>query len=165
MTGVKQNEIIDEYRVYEAQGLSNYFAVMLTPTQWQYEAIEAFHQVMGNRTFSFSDFEGYFGRKEYSGMGGCYYAQRNVVAEHLKQNQEQAGAFVFREVYKGYTPTGVWACRELTRKAFNAEPKTFKTQSEAMHYVDTKLKLGLQYHKNNMRLINEISKQKTLMDF
>jgi hypothetical protein len=165
MADVRQNAVIEEFRVYEAQGLHNYFAVMLTPTQWQYEAIEAFHRVMGERTFTFSDFEGHFGRKEYSEMGGCYYAQRNVIADKLKQQEEQAGAFVFREVYKGYTPTGVWVCRELTRKALDAEPKTFKTRSEAMHYVDSKLRLGAAYHENNMRLINEFAKQKSLMDF
>ena len=36
-----------------------------------------------HKTFTFSDFEGKFGRKEYSDMGGCYYAQRNVVAERV----------------------------------------------------------------------------------
>jgi hypothetical protein len=98
-------------------------------------------------------------------MGGCYYAQRNVIADKLQQKEEQAGAFVFREVYKGYTPTGVWVCRELTREALNTEPKTFKTQSEAMHYVDSKLRLGAAYHKNNMQLVNEFAKQKSLLDF
>lgn len=165
MKDVKQNEIIPEYHVYESQGLHNYFAVMLTPTQWQYEAIEAFHQVLGNRTFTFSDAESYFGRKEYSDMGGCYYAQRAVVAEHLKQQEEQAGAFVFREVYKGYTPTGVWVCRELTKQAMQQEPKTFSSMNDALHYVDTKLKLGVNYHKQNMKLLSEARQQKTLLEF
>jgi len=165
MTDIKQNSIINEYRVYERQGLHNYYAVMLTPTQWQYEAIEAFNQVMGNGTFTFSDHESYFGRKEYSDMGGCYYAQRQVIAEQLKQQQEQAGAFVFREVSKGYTPTGVWVCRELTREAMKHEPKTFKTMSEAQHYIDSKLRLGMQYHQNRMPLLQSQGTQKTLMDF
>ncbi len=165
MTDVRQNEPINEFRVYESQGLHNYYAVLLTPTQWQYEAIEAFNQVMGNGTFTFSDHERYFGRKEYSGMGGCYYAQRQVIAEQLKQQQEQAGAFVFREVTKGYTPTGVWVCRELTREAMKQEPKTFSTMADAMHYVDSKLRLGMHYHKNRMPLLQSQGKQKTLMDF
>jgi hypothetical protein len=165
MHDVRQNEPINEFRVYESSGLHNYYAVMLTPTSWQYEAIEAFNNVLGNQTFTFSDFEGRFGRKEYSEMGGCYYAQRNVIAEHLKQQQEQAGAFVFREVYKGYTPTGVWVCRELTRGALAQEPKIFSKMSEAMHYIDTKLKLGAAYHKNRMRLVNGIGKQKSLLEF
>ncbi len=165
MADVRRNELINEYRVYESNGLNNYFSVLLTPTAWQYEAIEAFMHVMGNKTFAFSDAEGRFGRKEYSDMGGCYYAQRGVVAEHLQERNEQAGAFVFREVSQGYTPTGVWVCRELTRKALQQEPKTFSTLSEAQHYIDSKLKMGLNYHKNNMNIVNELGKQKTLNDF
>ena len=165
MADVRQNEPINEFRVYESAGLHNYFSVLLTPTSWQYEAIEAFNRVMGERTFTFSDFEGHFGRKEYSDMGGCYYAQRNVVAQHLQERQEQAGAFVFREVTKGYTPTGVWVCRELTKRALETEPKTFSTMSEAQHYIDSKLRMGMAYHKNNMKLINDAGKQKTLWEF
>jgi hypothetical protein len=162
---VRQNEVIDEFRVYESNGLHNYYAVMLTPTQWQYEAIEAFNRIMGESTHTFSDHESYFGRKEYSDMGGCYYAQRAVIAEQLRQQQEQAGAFVFREVYKGYTPTGVWVCRELTREAMKQEPKTFKTMSEAQHYIDGKMRLGMKYHKDRMPLLQMQGKQRTLRDF
>jgi hypothetical protein len=165
MEDVRQNEVIDEFRVYESNGLHNYYAVMLTPTQWQYEAIEAFNRIMGESTHTFSDHESYFGRKEYSDMGGCYYAQRAVIAEQLRQQQEQAGAFVFREVYKGYTPTGVWVCRELTREAMKQEPKTFKTMSEAQHYIDGKMRLGMKYHKDRMPLLQMQGKQRTLRDF
>lgn len=165
MQEVRQNEVIDEFRVYESAGLHNYFAVLLTPTAWQYEAIEAFINILDNRTYSFSDAEGRFGRKNYSTMGGCYYAQRNAVAEHLKQNNEQAGAFVFREVYPGYTPTGVWVCRELTREALKQEPVSFKTKKEAMKYVNNKLKLGAKYYKDRMRLINKVGTQKSLLEF
>jgi hypothetical protein len=165
MADVRKNEIIDDYRVYESNGLHNYYAVLLTPTQWQYEAIEAFNRIMGESTHTFSDHESYFGRKEYSDMGGCYYAQRAVVAEHLRQQNEQAGAFVFREVYKGYTPTGVWVCRELTREAMKQEPKTFKTMSEAQNYIDSKMRLGMRYHKDRMPLLQSQGKQKTLWEF
>lgn len=162
---VRENEVIGDYRVYESAGLHNYFAVMLTPTQWQYEAIEAFINVLGKRTFMFSDYEQHFGRQEYSEMGGCYYSQRAMVAEHLQQNNEQAGAFVFREVYEDYVPTGVWVCRELTREALKQEPKTFGTMNEALQYVNSKTRLGVPTLKQNMRLIREIKAQKTLREY
>ncbi|HSU72730.1 MAG TPA: hypothetical protein VLJ21_02685 [Candidatus Binatia bacterium] len=165
MKDVRQNDIIKDYRVYESNGLNNYYAVMLTPSQWQYEAIEAFINLMDQKTFSFSDYESYFGRKQYSEMGGCYYAQRQIVSEHLSQQGEQAGAFVFREVTPGYVPTGVWVCRELTKKALTETPKTFKTRSEALHYIDSKMQLGMKYHQDHMQLINSTVKQKTLVDF
>jgi hypothetical protein len=165
MADVKQNDVIKDFRVYESSGLNNYYAVMLTPSQWQYEAIEAFDQILDNRTVAFSDYESYFGRKKYSDMGGCYYAQRQIVADHLRQQQEQAGAFIFREVTQGYVPTGVWVCRELTKKALETEPVSFKTRSEAMHYIDSKLKLGMKYHADRMTLVNTTVKQKTLGEF
>jgi len=165
MADVRKNDVIDEFRVYESNGLHNYYSVLLTPTQWQYEAIEAFNKILGEGTFAFSDHESHFGRKEYSDMGGCYYAQRAIVAEHLRQQNEQAGAFVFREVTKGYTPTGVWVCRELTREAMKQEPKTFKTMSDAQQYIDSKMRLGMNYHKERMPLLQSQGKQKTLWEF
>ncbi|MEK6808957.1 MAG: hypothetical protein AABY14_04680, partial [Nanoarchaeota archaeon] len=144
---------------------NNYFAILLTPTTWQYEAIESFINVMNNRTYMFSDYEQYFGRKRYSEMGGCYYAQRHAIAEKLSQLQEQAGAYVFREVYEGYVPTGVWICRELTKSALNTEPKIFNEQSSAMEYIDNNLRLGLQPHKENMSLIQSLNTQKRLKDY
>ncbi|MEM4282135.1 MAG: hypothetical protein QXU88_02640 [Candidatus Woesearchaeota archaeon] len=162
---VRELEPINEFRIYESYGMDNYFAVLLTPGKWQYEAIEAFINVIPNKTFTFSDFEGHFGRKVYSEMGGCYYAQRNVVAEHLSKKGEQAGAFVFREVYEGYIPTGVWLCRELTKQALRQDAKTFKTMKEALQYLNTRLKLGIAKHKAEMKLINSTSFQKTLCDF
>lgn len=162
---VRQNDVIGEFRVFESTGLHNYFAVLLTPTSWEYEAIEAFINIIDSKTYSFSDHEGFFGRQEYSDMGGCYYAQRSVIAEYLKQRQEQAGAFVFREVYPGYTPTGVWLCRELTREALRQEPKTFKSMSEAQHYIDSRLKLGLSYHKERMQRLSRAGRQKSLLEF
>lgn len=164
MADVRQNDPIGEYRVYESEGFHNKFAIMLTPNQWQYEAIEVFDNLMGNKTFAFSDFEGHFGRKEYSEMGGCYYAQRQVIANELQKENAQAGAFVFREVTEGYVPTGVWVCRELTKQAMESTPLTFKTRSEAMHYVNSTLKLGVKYHTDRMRLIHS-ARQSSLKDF
>ncbi len=164
LSDVKQNEIIDEFRVYESSGLNNYFAVMLAPTQWQYEAAEAFINILNNRTFMFGDYETYKGRTQYSEMGGCYYTEKAVIAEKLAQNNEQAGAFVFREAYPGYVPTGVWLCRELTKEALNKEPKTFSNIKEATNYVNSKLKLGEKFY-NNMELLKKTKSQKTLLDF
>jgi len=155
MEEVKQNEVIKEYRIYESEGLHNYFAIMLTPTKWQYEAIEAFINILGNKTFMFADYERYEGRKEYSDMGGCYYAQRAVIADLLKAKEEQAGAFVFREVYEGYTPTGVWICRELTRKAMHGEYKSFSTMNDALTYIHNKTLLGIGALSRNMPLLQQ----------
>ena len=165
LTEVRQSELIDEFRVYERGGLQNRFVVLLTPTPWRYEAVEAFINVLGRRTFFFSDFEGLAGRKHYSEMGGCYYAQRAAVADFLRQRDEQAGAFVFREIYEGYTPMGVWLCRELTRAALATEPKVFETLGEALRHIDSRLALGVAAHRQNMPLLRDQGKQSSLLDF
>jgi len=155
MTDVRQNEVIKDYRVYESEGLSNYFSILMTPTKWQYEAIEAFINIIGNETHKFGDFERYSGRAKYSEMGGCYYAQRFAISDFLKKQNNQAGAFVFREVYKGYVPTGVWICRELTRRALSSEPKSFKSMKEALNYINSKTSLGVKELGKDMPLLQQ----------
>jgi hypothetical protein len=155
MQDVKQNEVIENYRVYESEGMHNHFSIMMTPTKWQYEATEAFINIMDNGTFKFGDHERFEGRKKYSEMGGCYYAQRFAISDFLKHRQEQAGAFVFREVYEGYVPTGVWICRELTKSALQNQPKEFKTMQEALQYIHSKTQLGIKALSKDMPLLQQ----------
>ena len=110
----------------------------------------------------FSDYENHLGRKAYSEMGGCYYAQRSQIADYLQKQQAQAGAFVFREVYEGYTPTGVWVCRELTRKALQSTPVTFKTMSEVLQHVHSRTRLGIPMLRAHMPLLQKNERQRTL---
>lgn len=53
----------------ESAGLNNYYAVILLPTTWQYEWMEAFLHIMGNEELMFSDFEGNSGKRGYSRVG------------------------------------------------------------------------------------------------
>jgi hypothetical protein len=52
---VKHHDPLDVHRVYEFQSLSNYYAVLLLPTPWQYEWMEAFLEVLGREKIIFSD--------------------------------------------------------------------------------------------------------------
>jgi hypothetical protein len=63
---VKYYEIVDKWRVHEFASLNNYYAVILLPTPWQYEWMEAFLHVLGREEIIFSDYEYYNGKKEYS---------------------------------------------------------------------------------------------------
>ena len=140
---IRYNEVADGYAVYEFTAMQNYFAILLTPTPWQYEWMEAFIHVLGKEEVIFSDWEGFRGKKEYSSVGGCFYAVRLAVAEKLKKERKQAGAIVFREAYPGYVPLGVWLCREETRQALAQIPKTFDNLRSALGYVGSKLQLPL----------------------
>lgn len=161
---VKYYEIIENYRVYEFASLCNYYAVILIPTVWQYEWIEAFLHVLGNEELVFSDYETNRGKKEYSSVGGCYYSSKFAVLEALKREKKQAGAIVLREAYNGYIPLGVFNVRENVRHAMKQKPNEFWSFKAALAYVQKKLKLRISRFMEESFLLREVlgGKQTTL---
>ncbi len=155
---VKHNEVIGGYEVYEFSALDNYFAILLTPTTWQYEWMEAFIHVLGKEELIFSDWEGFKGKKEYSSVGGCFYSVRFAIAEALSKQKRQAGAIVFREAYQDYIPMGVWLCREETRHAMAAPARTFDSLHSSLAYISTKLKLPMQRYRQSSHLLEDVIK-------
>jgi len=162
---VKELPILDCYQVYEFYALNNYFAILLIPTVWQYEWMEAFIHIMGSEELLFADWESNFGKKEYSSVGGCFYSVRLGIAEQLVKMGKQAGAIVFREAYRGYVPLGVWACREITRQALQHPAKTFNTMQDALNYINPKLKLGIEKFKRESTLLKSVQVQRNLFAF
>ena len=162
---VKLLPILETYQVYEFSALKNNFLILLLPTPWQYEWMEAFIHVMGNEEVLFSDWEPYTGKKEYSVVGGCFYSVRMAVAEALVRMGRQSGAIVFREAYPGYIPTGVWLCREETRKAMQNQPREFDSLITALDYISTKLMLPMSRFRNESNLLRFATQQTSLSRF
>lgn len=164
---VKHYESIDTHRVYEYQSLKNYYAVILMPTPWQYEWMEAFLRVLGREKLIFSDYEYYNGKKEYSRVGGCYYTCKMAVLEALAKEQRQAGAIVLREAYSGYVPLGVFNVRENVRNAMNQPYKEFEDLKTSLDHIDTKLQLPINSFIKRSDLLQDIlrSRQTTLDSF
>jgi len=160
---VKHFEIIDSFEVYEFTALNNYFAILLTPTPWQYEWIEAFIHVLEDEEAVFSDYELYHPKKEYSNVGGCYYSVRSEVTQKLAMRRAQAGAIVFREAYPGYIPTGVWLCREETKHALAQKPNEFFDLKSAISYISSKLKLPFYKFHSQSVLLKEIIKRRQML--
>ncbi len=158
---IRTCSVIDNYQVYEHTTLQNRFVILLMPTEWQYEFLEAFIHVHGNEELLFSDHEQYSGRKEYAQIGGCYYSTRLAIAEKLQAMKKQAGALVFRESYKGYVPLGVWLVRESSRQALQKKAKEFDDKESAMRYIETRLQLPFfRYRKQSVMM-----RQRSLMNF
>ncbi|MBU0592031.1 Nre family DNA repair protein [Candidatus Micrarchaeota archaeon] len=155
---VKYYDVVDNYRVYEFSSLNNYYAIILTPTPWMYEWLEAFIHVMGKEEFVFSDYEYTKGKSEYSCVGGCYYSCKFGVLEALERMKKQAGAIVLREAYEGYVPLGVFNVRENVRHALEQQPREFESFRSAMNYVSTKLKLPISRFIDQGVLIKEMLK-------
>jgi len=133
--------LINEYRVYETQSLDNRWAILMMPTSWRYELIEAWYpntawNPHSDRIAIMSDWEFFDGRKTYASIGGCYYAARLAVNELLQKERRQAGVSIMREAHPGYIlPVGVWNVRENVRAALRGEPKKFGTLNEALLHI------------------------------
>jgi len=164
---VKYYETVDKCRVHEFFSLNNYYAVILLPTPWQYEWMEAFLHVIGREEIIFSDYEHYNGKKEYSRVGGCYYTCKMAVLEALSRLKRQAGVIVLREAYSGYVPLGVFNVRENVRNAMDQPFLEFEDIKTALTYVDTKLKLPVDKFIEKSDLLQDIlrSRQTTLDSF
>jgi DNA repair protein NreA len=119
---------LGEILVHRLTALDNRWLIVLLPGSWRYESIETWYPetlwnpsptevVMGG------DHEGHDGRTTYASIGGCYYAARLAVTEHLLRLGRQAGAVVLREVHPGeILPLGVWNVREHVRAALRERP-------------------------------------------
>jgi len=164
---VRQFDMIDFCRVHEFSSLNNNYTVLLTPTAWQYEWMEAFLHILGREELVFSDFEHNTGKKGYSTVGGCYYSCKMAVLEALAREQKQAGAIILREAYPGYVPMGVFNVRENVRNAMLQPPKEFADMKTALSYISTKLWLPLTKFVKESTLLKELHtcRQTTLSRF
>lgn len=161
---VRKFDQIDTYRVYEYGSLKNYYTIILTPTEWQYEWYEAFIKLLNKEELLFTDYEKNSGKKEYSTVGGCFYTCKMTVLDALRRERKQAGLIVLREAYEGYVPLGVFNVRENIKEAMQLPYKEFETLKEALTYCGTKLKLPISRYVKSGKLLNEMlhSKQTTL---
>jgi len=165
LDNVKHNDIIDHYRVYEYDSLKNHYAVILLPTAWKYEWMEAFLHVMGSEELLFTDYERNIGKKEYSSVGGCFYSCRFGVLEGMDREDIQAGAIVLREAYDGYVPLGVFNVRENVRQAMKNQYKSFGDLKQAVSYVFRKMQLpGERFIKESTLLVDEIKGHQTRLN-
>lgn len=163
---VRYFDLIDCYRLYEFGSLNNHYVVILTPTFWQFEWMEAFLHILGREELIFSDYEHNEGKKGYSKVGGCYYTCKMAVLEALVREKVQAGAIVLREAYTGYVPLGVFNVRENVRNAMNQPAENFEDLKTALSYISTKLRLPVERFVEKSTILQELLKGgQTTLDF
>jgi hypothetical protein len=171
MEKVKSFPEINEYRVYESRYLDNIFEVLMLPSAWSYEAIEAWYPGTvwnpdSRNIIMFGDWEGYDGRTTYAEMGGCYYAARLAVCEQLLKERRQTTAIVLREAHPGYImPVGVWQVRENVRNAMRQRPIKFNTLNEAFQRIASQFDIPLSTWMARSQLIRNALFQKRITDF
>ncbi len=162
---VKSYQSIDSYRVYESTSFSNRYIVILMPTSWRYEWIEAFFpNVVGEKLEIFGDYERFERKTEYSTVGGCYYSARLAVLEKLNEEKKQAGVIILREAYSDYVPLGVWNVRENMRAAMQLSCQRFDSFDAAVSYAASRLRISLGAWLQHSTLFKEEFMQKRLSD-
>jgi hypothetical protein len=171
LTHTKTYPLINEVRAYTWNQYDNRWIILMIPSEWQYELIEAWYpnttwNPYGKQISIFNSYEFYEGRTTYADIGGCYYAARLAVNETLNKERRQAAAVILREAHPGYImPIGVWNVRESVRKALTQHYRRFDTVQQALSYVSQVMDIPLQrWIKNSAVLKNQLY-QKRLSDF
>jgi hypothetical protein len=168
---VKTFPAINDYCVYESHYLDNIFEILMLPTSWSYEAMEAWYpgtvwNPNGKSISIFSDYEEYEGRTTYAEIGGCYYAARLAVCDQLIKDRRQATVIVLREAHPGYImPVGVWQVRENVRNAMRQKPYRFKTLEDALRWVGTRFEIPMQQWIMRSELLRKALFQKKITDY
>jgi len=166
----KEFPLIGEFRVYETVSLDNRWAILMMPTSWKYELIEAWYpntawNPYGDRIAIMGDHEFFDGRSTYASIGGCYYAARFAVNELLQTERRQAGVSILRESHPGYIlPVGVWNVRENVRAALKTVPKTFRSLKEALTHVSTIMDIPMSRWIKNSAILKDALYQRRVDD-
>ena len=171
MNNTKTYPWINDFRVYYHNQFDNRWAILMMPSEWQYELIEAWYpnttwNPYGRSISIFNSYEFYKGRTTYAEIGGCYYAARLAVNEVLNTERRQAGVVILREAHPGYImPIGVWNVRESVRKALKEPYEKIETLDKALIHISNKMDIPLQRWIHNSAILKNQLYQKKLEDF
>lgn len=154
---------LSEIRLYEATRFGNHFILILFPSAWAFEMVEAWKNDQAWEAGM--DSEGYRGRTGYvEEVAGAYYAARLAVAEELVRTNRQAAAFVAREITEDYwAPLGVWVIRETCRLALRSAPLVFGEARAAIRHLERRTEYGLWEGRGT--LLRRLAGQTRLRDF
>lgn len=162
---------IDEFRVYDWDQLDNRWSVLLLPTTWRYELIEAWYpntvwNPTGKQIEILGDHEMFEGRRNYAQIGGCYYAARLAVNELLSAERRQSGAVIFREAHPGYImPVGVWNVRENVRMALRQPASKFGSLREALDHVSSRMDIPMSTWLRHSEILKDYIFQRRIDDY
>jgi len=126
IAALRTEDSIDEYEVYHASYLGNYFTVILAPHHYAAEMIEVWHPLTpwtrrAAKPVVYRISESLSLRQSI--MDGGYIAARLAVAEHLYRRRRQAAVIILREITRDYyAPIGNWHIRETVRRALSGRP-------------------------------------------
>ena len=168
---VRFNPTIDEYRLYTWTGLDNRWCIVMLPTTWRYEMIEAwFPQSSWNPSASRIDFaadhEPFDGMTHYAANEGAYYAARLAVTEMLNAQGRSAAVIVLREIHPGYDiPLGVWNIRENVREALRHPPIAGESLEQLWPHIESYMDVRRETWFSHSAILKDWKVQKRIEDF
>ena len=171
---VKENKMIENHELLFGEFMGNQYLVLLFPNVFSFELFELYlpgsswNPSLGIKAST--DFESYFGRKEYaSSTAGGYYATRLSVLEYLNRIKRQACALVVRiETPSYWAALGVWVVRESVRKALQKKME-FNSREELMNAAKQIGKVKFNFDPTTIlkrsRILNEVLAQTRLANW
>ena len=168
---VKEYDSVDAIYAFHHVSLDNRWLIFFMPGNWEYESAEAWYPDTiwnqgGGEVSIYSSYEGYYGRKTYAEIGGCYYAAKVAVTERLMAMKRQAKVMILREVHSGYLlPVGVWNVREHVRETLSKEPHVMHTAAELFEYVNSKMEITNRDWIANCRILRDMLAQPRLSEY
>ena len=168
---IRFNPTIDEYRLYRWTGLDNRWCIIMMPTTWRYEMIEAWFpqsswNPSGSRIDIIGDHEGFDGRSKYASITGSYYAARLAVCEMLRSEGRSAAVIVLREIHPGYDiPLGVWNIRENVREALRHPPVKGESLEQIWPAVEEHMDVRRQTWHSNSEILKDWKVQRRIDDY
>ena len=162
---IKENQILDNYLVFEYNHLANYYSVILIPDDvWSFEMIESWIDSNG-RIHMGSDYESGKKIKHYPSIAGAYFAAKLSVAEYLFKKRKKGAVLILREIHPEYfVSLGVWQIREGIRQCLKSKERTFETFDSALKYGVSKTSLSKTEWIKKSSLIRD-RKQKRMSDY
>jgi len=150
---ILEYEEIDEIMLFGAMGFGNNVQLLLLPSPWMFEALEAWN--LGIDPPIYGDYELPWGRSSYpTNLAGAYHAARLPVLEYLVGIRRQSAAIAFLEVGREWIPLGVWRFRELAREALRHPPIRFDTLNEAFCELKARLEIPMTKWLSASRLLS-----------
>jgi len=166
LSKVKENtRWVDSVEVYHASYLGNYFHVLLYPSNYHSSWIEIWYpfSLWSYETTIVELNENYWGNYDF--MDGGYMAARLAVLEKMNRDKIQSGFIIIREITKEYyAPVGNWHIRETVRKAMENRIAKFDNLSDAIRFVQSRLK-DQKVDLFSTNVISTAIKQRKIEDF
>jgi hypothetical protein len=158
-------ESVNDHLLFSYEHFGNHFEIILSPGNYSFQLFELWMKKSfwsPKKTWIGYDSEDARRKKDYSELGGGYYAARLPVLEYLSSIKRQASILIIREIKpEYYAPLGVWVVEEGVRKAMKERAEVFSSFEEAIQRAKSRIMTDERLWES--RISRE--SQKTLFDF